>query len=318
MRRIVTTAVLATALLGLGAGPASAEDTPALIEAVPQHVALDQNPWSPTGDLAVTVKNHGPGAADGHFLLHLPSGVAIGGGTGCQRADGPHQPAYICGGKSLAVGATTTYRVELRSTNAEPVFGVRVDGGWVEGKNLRGAHGKREAFAVRWPEKLPVRLAATASPRTDGHVDIAVRVTNAGRTTLGGYSLNVLTPAGVTVVSPACSDSGRTNGVGCEVYRSRPVLAGTTDAFTLRIAADDTARSVRLVLAPGNRYPNSDTQVTLGLGGTAILAAAGQGGSVPELPLTGPSSGIPLTVGAVLALAGAGVCVRRRTRFSVA
>ena len=279
MRRIVTTAVLAAALLSLGAGPVSAQKAPALIQAVPQNVALDQNPWSPTGDLKVTVKNHGPGTANGHFLLHLPSGVELAPGTDCRRADGPHQPAYICGGKSLAVGGTAAYRVKLRSTNAEPVFDVRFRGGWVEGKNLRGAHGTRKAFVVSGPVKLPVRLAATAGVRTDGHVDVAVRVTNAGRATLGGYSLNVVTPAGVTVVSPACSDSGRMNGVGCEVYRAKRVPAGATDAFTLRLAVGDTARSVRLFLAPGNRYPNSDTQVTLKVGGKAVPGGAGGHGA---------------------------------------
>lgn len=318
MHRIVATAVLTAALLGLGVGTASADDTPALIEAVPQSVTLGQDPWVPTGDLAVAVKNHGPGTADGHFLLHLPNGVQLAPGTDCQRADGPLQPAYVCGGKSLVVGATATYRVTLRSTTLEPVFDVRVDGGWVEGKNLRGPHGKRVAFAVSWPATLPVRLDAKAGPRTDGYVDVAVRVTNAGRSTLGGYSLNVMMPAGVTVVSPACSDSGRMNGAGCEVYRSSQVRAGATDAFTVRLAVGDTVRSIRLLLAPGNRYPTSDTETTVKVGGkaTAVPAAsaAGEGGSAPELPLTGPSTGHLLIVGACLILAGGALALRRRAR----
>ncbi len=317
MRRTVTTAVLAAALLSLGAGPASAEETPARIEAVPQNVALNQDPWSPTGDLTVKVKNHGPGAADGHFVLHLPSGVELGRKTDCVRADGPNQPAYVCGGKSLAVGATATYRVKLRSTNLEPVFDVRVDGGWVEGKNPRGGQGTRKAFTVSWPVKLPVRLAATAGPVTDGSVGIAVRVTNAGRVALGGYSLNVVTPAGVTVIWPSCSDSGRMNGVGCEVYRPGQVPVGATDTFTLRLAVGDAARSIRLFLAPGNQYTNSDTEVTVKVGGKAA-SAGGEGGSAAELPLTGPSSGISLIAGAALVLAGAGLAVRRRVRFTAA
>ncbi len=263
---------LTVALAGLSPGAASAAGTPARIEASPQRVALDGNPWVPAGRLAVAVKNHGPGTARGYFVLHLPAGVELVRGGGCRRADGPHQPAFICGGKSLRAGATARYRVALRSTIPEPVFGVRVGGGWVEGKNLRGGHGKRRAFAVGWPARLPVRLAATAGPRTGRHVDVAVRVTNAGRSRLGGYSLNVTTPAGVTVVAPACSRSGRMNGVGCEVYRSRPVGPGRTDAFTVRLAVGDVRRSVRLYLAPGNRYPNRDTTVTINVGGTARAA----------------------------------------------
>jgi hypothetical protein len=264
---------LTAALVGVGPGTATAAGAKARIEASPQRVALDGNPWVPTGHLAVVVKNHGPGTARGHFLVHLPNGVDLARRSGCTRADGPHQPAYVCGGKSLRAGATATYRVALRSTTAQPVFGVRARG-WVEGKNLRGAHGKRKAFAITWPARLPVRLAVTAGPRTGRHVDVAVRVTNAGRATLRGYSLNVTTPAGVTVVAPACSTSGRMNGVGCEVYRSRPVRAGRTDAFTVRLAVGDVPRTVRLFLAPGNRYLNRDTSVAINVGGARAARPA--------------------------------------------
>jgi hypothetical protein len=271
MRRIAAaTAVVATTavvagLLGLGAN-ASAQATVARIEAVPQTVKLDHNPWTPTGNLAVKVTNFGPGAADGYFVLHLPNGVELDAAADCRQADGPDQPAYICGGKRLAVRATATYRVKLSSTTLESVFGVRANGGWVSGKNPRGGNGTRASFAVDWPAKLPVRLTATAGPRTGGHVDIAVRVTNTGRSVLNGYSLNVTTPAGVTVVSPTCSDSGRMTGAGCEVYRTGPVRPSTTETFTVRLAVDDARRSVKLYLAPTNRYLNKDTQVTLQLG----------------------------------------------------
>lgn len=323
MYRIIATTVLTAAMLGLGVGTASAAsaaDTPAVIEAVPQDVTLDQDPWVPTGDLAVVVRNHGPGTADGQFVLHLPNGVELAPGTGCRRADGPHQPAHICGGTPLKVGATATYRVKLRSTTGEPVFDVRVDDGWVEGKNPLGGHGTRRGFTVNWPAKLPVRLAATVGPRTGGHVDVDVRVTNAGRTALGGYSLNVTTPAGVRVLSPTCSDSGRMNGVGCELYRAGQVAPGGTDAFRVRLAVGDNARSVQLRLAPTNRYSGGDTQVTVKVGGKATAspavsaAAAGTGGSGSELPLTGPGTGILLAVGAGLVLLGGALTVRRRGR----
>ncbi|HLL66024.1 MAG TPA: hypothetical protein VK453_09790 [Micromonosporaceae bacterium] len=262
-------------LLSFVSTPARAAVPDAPIEADADDVHLAEDPWLPLGQLTVRVRNTGPDPAEGHFVLYLPPTAKPEPAQGCTPADGPLQPTWICGGEVIAAGGSRTYQVGVRSTTFEPVFNINQQG-WVEGKLLTGGHGGRDTFQLNWPTRLPLRLAATAGRPVDGHVDVRVRVTNPGSSPVGGYSLMVQTPTGVRVTSPACSDSGRMSGVGCEVYRGAQLSPGTTDSFTVRLATGAARSRVRLYLAPTNRYTNRDTEVSLRIGGSRTITAASE------------------------------------------
>ena len=160
-----------------------------------------------------------------------------------------------------------------------------------------------------------------------------MRVTNTGTFDIGGYSLNITTPTGVRVTAPACSDSGRMNGVGCEILRQRVLADGATDSFDVRLTVTGGTKSVRLSLAPTNRYINRDAATTLRLGGRAVpvpatppphprhpadpttpasTAPATPGPEAAELPRTGTSGSTYGLIGAVLLALGVGLLVLRR------
>lgn len=311
MRRILTLAAAAAAILApVLALPSPASAAAGPVTALAQRVALGSDPWIPTGELRVEVANGGDTEQKAFFRLNLPQSVKLDTTKGCTAVDGQ---TWTCGGDVLASKGTRTYTLKVTSTILEPVFGIESEG-WVEGRTADGESGGRNAFSVRWPDRLPVKLAATAAPVTGGATEVDVKVTNAGTFTMGGYSLMIKTPKGVTVVSPGCSDSGRMDGVGCEVYRAGPVRNGATDRFTVKLKVTATPVTVQFFLAPTNRYTNRDTSVDL-----TLKAAAGAGAGTgtdtdPTLPVTGARTQILLAAGGGLVVLGAGLLllVRRR------
>ncbi|HEX8627926.1 MAG TPA: LPXTG cell wall anchor domain-containing protein [Catenuloplanes sp.] len=336
MRRFLSLAVVAAATLT----PMMALSSPAMaapgpVDAYAHKVFLSGSPWSPSEDLTVSVHNGGTAADSGRFMLHLPHTIKLEPTPQCSPTDGM-ESTWSCGGAVIPAGGSRKYSLKITSAIAQPAFAIVAEG-WVQGWSGAGAAGGRHNFTIAWPDRLPVKLTATAGPVTDGAVDVAVRVTNAGTFTLGAYSLNVRTPAGVSVVSPGCSDSSRMNGMGCELYRARQVKAGATDAFTVRLKVTKAPATVTLFLAPTNRYTNKDTTVSLTLKGaaakptatpkatptatpTAAPAAANGagGGTAGTLPVTG--AGTPLIVGSGVALVavGAGLLLVQRRRRALA
>lgn len=308
MRRILTLAAAAAtaALAPLLALPSPAAAAAGPISAVAGRVALGSDPWIPTGDLAVHVANGDDTEREAFFRLHLPHAVKLDSTKGCTAVD---ESTWTCGGDVLAAGGQKTYTFAVRSTIAEPVFEIENEG-WVEGRTADGDSGGRNAFSFRWPDRLPLKLAATSGPVADGTTEVEVRVTNAGTFTMGGYSLMVKTPKGVSVVSPACTDSGRMSGVGCELYRAGTVRAGATDRFTVRLKVTGTPVTVNLLLAPTNRYTNRDTAVDLTL---KPASGAGNDGT-PTLPVTGSRTPVLFAIGGGLVLLGAGMLLLLRRR----
>lgn len=331
MRRFLSLAVVAVATLTpmtALSGPAMAAPGP--VNALADRVFLGGNPWSPSDDLTVTVSNGGTAADSGRFMLHLPHTVKLEPTPQCSPTDGM-QSTWSCGGAVIPAGGTRTYSLKITSALAQPAFGIAAEG-WVQGWSGAGVASGRHHFTIGWPDRLPMKLTATAGTVSDGAVDVAVRVTNAGTFTLGAYSLNLRTPAGVSVVSPRCSDSGRMNGMGCELYRSRQLKAGATDAFTVRLTVTKAPATVTLFLAPTNRYTNKDTTVSLTLKGAAATPAAttapatpppaaangAGGGTAATLPLTGPGTPLMVGSGAALVAVGAGLLLVQRRRRAVA
>jgi hypothetical protein len=304
----------ALAMLSL-APPAAAREPEPPISALATRVALGGDPWRPTGTLRVEVVNTGTEPVAGSFVLHLPESVVPTRSPVCRRADGPHQPAWVCGGANLPAGGRKVYSVPVRSTLLEPTFGTQALG-WVAGRTADGRQERQREFVIAWPDRLPLRLAATAGRWVDGHVDVAVRVTNAGTFTLGGYSLNVRTPDGVRVTSPRCTDSGRMSGAGCEIFRGSRLKAAATDAFTVRLSVKPGKASVRLFLAPTNRYTNHDTVVTLRLDQEAATGPGTRPDTGPSLPRTGARPAVAVGVAAALIAVGALLVIglRRRPR----
>ncbi|MFG2008189.1 hypothetical protein ACGFNF_03840 [Micromonospora sp. NPDC048868] len=344
-------AVAATALLALAAPvllalvapapPASAHDptpTPTTaaeptIVARPDLVFLSGDPWHPTGPLEVLVSNAGTAAAKGFFVLRLPSGLTVTSGGDCRGAGSPQ--TWLCGGTQLPAGGRQVYRLALRATAAEPVFGVS-NWGSVAGRDAAGGTEDPTDFRVNWPDRTSLRLRATASPVVDGSMGVTARVRNTGTFALGGYSLNVVPPKGVQVIWPLCSDSGRMAGKGCEIIRSGELKAGATDTVHIRLAVSERAGSIRLYLAPTNRYTNKDTSVTVpvpgGTGGgapTTPPAATPSATSTPSttstpttpagdgagLPRTGPAGTTYALFGAALLALGAGLLLLLRRRL---
>ncbi|MEV4499772.1 LPXTG cell wall anchor domain-containing protein [Micromonospora arborensis] len=343
MNRLLSSGLLAAALLFVPAlaGPATAAPaaTPTAspsataaptVTARGDIVFLAQDPWFPSGPLEVTVKNPGATAAKGFFVLRLPDFVEPTSGADCRSLSGTPR-SWLCGGAELPAGGERAYRLTVTSSTPEPVFGVSAWGS-VAGRDAAGVTDGFTDFRINWPDRTSLRLRATAAPIVDGMTTVRVRVTNAGTFDIGGYSFTITTPDGVRVTAPACSDSGRMNGVGCEVLRRGVLADGATDSFDVRLSVTGGTKTVRLSLAPTSRYTNKDTALTLRLGGTggsgagdastppsadpaATLTPTAVGTSTPEaaqLPRTGTSGSIYGLIGAVLLALGVGLLVLRR------
>ncbi|WP_433316943.1 LPXTG cell wall anchor domain-containing protein [Micromonospora sp. CA-269861] len=253
-------------------------------------VFLGGDPWHASGPLEVKVVNEGGTAAKGFFVLRLPPDADLTSRGDCRAVDGATR-TWVCGGAELPAGGDRTYRLTVTSSAAQPVFGVT---GWgsVAGQDAAGRTDRPTDFRINWPDRTSLRLQATAGPVVDGAATIRVRVTNTGTFDIGGYSLNIATPDGARVTAPGCSDSGRMNGVGCEILRERRLADGATDSFDVRVSATGGTTSVRLWLAPTNRYTNRDTSVTLRLTG------GGSGGGATTAPSADPTTP-PATPGPV-------------------
>ncbi|MFC4018079.1 LPXTG cell wall anchor domain-containing protein [Micromonospora sp. GCM10011542] len=345
MKRSVRAAILATVVLSAlaVAGPAVAgpaatpTSTPttgattaaaeATITARAELLPLGGDPWHPSAPLEVDVRNQGATAAKGFFVLRLPQNVGLTSGGDCRPDDGAKR-TWLCGGAQLPAGGGRVYRLTVTSSAPEPVFGFNAWGS-VAGRDADGVTERPTDFRINWPDRTSLRLRATAGPVVDGVATIRVGVTNTGTFDLGGYALNIATPAGVRVTAPACSDSGRMNGVGCEILRLRALPDGATDGFDVRVAVTGGTKDVRLWLAPVNRYTNKDTSVTLRLtgGGSGagdattpppVNPTAAPTSSTPkaaELPRTGSASTTYVLVGAALLTLGAGLLLLRRRFF---
>ncbi|MET8369368.1 LPXTG cell wall anchor domain-containing protein [Micromonospora profundi] len=347
MRRPLVLGVLAAALyLPVLAAPAVAGPAPvptstaepAVTAAAPQAtilargdlVFLSGDPWRPSSPLEVDVKNVGRTAAKGFFVLRLPPNVRLTTVGDCRTVDGADR-TWLCGGVELAPEGSRKYRLTVTSSAAKPVFGVKAWGS-VAGRDAAGVTDQFSDFRINWPDKTSLRLRATASPVVNGSTTVRVRVTNTGAFAIGGYSLNITTPAGVRVTAPACSDSGRMDGVGCEILRLRTIADGATDSFDVRLAVTGGTRTVTLSLAPSNRYTNKDTSVTLrlnGAGGSGAGATTPPPASptatpttpstsptnAPELARTGASSSTFGLVGAALLALGVGLVALQRRLF---
>ncbi|MBM0234990.1 LPXTG cell wall anchor domain-containing protein [Micromonospora sp. STR1_7] len=343
MNRLLSSGLLAATLLLAPAlaGPAIAAPTATptaspsataapTITARGDLVFLANDPWFPSGPLEVTVKNPGTAAAKGFFLLRLPAFVDPTSGGDCRTIAGTPR-TWLCGGAELPARGERTYRMTVRSSTPEPVFGVNAWGS-VAGRDAAGVTDRFTDFRINWPDRTSLRLRATATPVVNGTTTVRVRVTNTGTFDIGGYSFNITTPTGVRVTSPACSDSGRMNGVGCEILRQRVLADGATDDFDVRLTVTGGAKTVRLSLSPSNRYTNEDTALTLRIGGaggsgagdattpppagpTATATTSAPSTSTPEaaqLPRTGPSGSTYGLIGAALLAVGAGLLVLRR------
>ncbi|MFF5172398.1 LPXTG cell wall anchor domain-containing protein [Micromonospora sp. NPDC000089] len=278
---------------------------------------LGGDPWRPSGELKVAVTNTGARPAQAWFLLRLPSGVKLDSPGKC-AATGSAGQAWICGGALLPAGGSRFDKLTIRSVAGEPVWGVTAWGS-VAGRDATGLTDRPDDFRINWPDRTSLRLRATSGPVVNGTATVRVRVSNTGTFDIGGYSLNIVTPDGVRVTSPGCSTSGRMNGVGCEIVRNGGLKDGATDSFDVRLAVTGAPKTVRLYLAPTNRYTNKDTSVTLRL---AAESGAGAGAAAspdstapaggPELPLTGTPTTLIALVGAALVALGAGLLVLRR------
>jgi LPXTG-motif cell wall-anchored protein len=314
MRRLIVLAAAAAAVVTpVFAFPSPASATPGPITALPHKVALGGSPWLPSGELVVDVGNGGA-EQKGAFVVHLPHTVKLEPTKRCRAADGDGS-TWICDTDTIPAGGSRTYTLAVTSTIPEPAFGIS-DEGWVEGRTTTGEASNRVEFTIAWPDKLPLRLAATSGPVKDGFADVEMRVTNAGTFTMGGYSLMVKFPKGLTVVSPRCDDSGRMDGVGCEIYRPGPLKAGATDRFTVRMKVTTAPVTVPLFLAPTNRYTNKDTKLDLTLKAAPATTDDDAG---PTLPVTGSrTTPILFATGGALVVAGAGILLALRRRRFVA
>ncbi|MEU8113082.1 LPXTG cell wall anchor domain-containing protein [Micromonospora sp. NPDC048947] len=346
MNRPLRSGILGAAVLALsalatptvaGAAPAKPTVSPSTTagSAAPTILAradivfLGGDPWHPSGPLEVTVVNEGAAAAKGFFVLRLPQDADLTAGGDCRAGDGAPR-TWVCGGAELPAGGDRTYRMTVTSSAAQPVFGV-TEWGSVAGQDATGRADRPTDFRINWPDRTTLRLRATAGPVVDGAATIRVLVTNTGTFDIGGYSLNVATPDGVRVTAPGCSDSGRMNGVGCEILRDRRLADGATDSFDVRMAATGGTKSVRLWLAPTNRYTNPDTSVTLRLTGggsggggvattappadpttPATTAPATPAVEATELPRTGTTTIVYGLIGVSLLALGGGLLLLRR------
>ncbi len=346
MRRFPIFAALAAAAVTpvlAFAGPAAAAPPPTdkgPVVAFVEKVFLSGDPWAPSGELTVHVRNDSDFEDRGRFLLHLPQTARLAPNQPCVLFDW-NRSQWLCEGGTLAAGKSRTHTLTVRSVTSGAAFDI-VDEGDVQGYSDANETSARNPFSIAWPHRLPLKLAATAGPVRGGAVDVTVRVTNAGSFILGAYSVNVRTPAGVRVASPACSDTNHRIPAGCELYRTRQLAAGATDRFTVRLTVPATPVTVQLVLEPAARYTNKDTTVSLTLNGAAATtppaptptatttpaatspaaappAAGGTGGGGGTgLPVTGDRTAVLAGSGAALVALGAGLVLSlRRRRFQL-
>ncbi|WP_030489458.1 LPXTG cell wall anchor domain-containing protein [Micromonospora chokoriensis] len=339
MNRLFASGLLAAALLLAPtlAGPAvaapAASPSPKAAPTITARgdiVFLGKDPWSPSGPLEVTVKNPGSTAAKGFFVLRLPRNADLTLGD-CRTVQGTPR-TWVCGGAELPAGGERVYRLVVASTAAEPVFGVQAWGS-VAGRDAAGVTDEFSDFRINWPDRTSLRLRATAGPVVNATTTVRVRVTNTGTFDIGGYAIVITTPTGVRVAAPACSDTGRMVGVGCEILRPSGLADGATDSFDVRLTVTGGTKTVKLSLAPANRYTNKDTALTLRLSGAG---GSGAGDATPppsagptatptptatattstpdaaQLPRTGVSGSTLGLIGAALLALGVGLLVLRR------
>jgi LPXTG-motif cell wall-anchored protein len=275
------------------AAPAASPDAtaPLTITARGDLLFLGGDPWSPSSPLTVVVKNLGSTAAKGFFLLRLPASVDLTSVGDCRALPGTPR-TWLCGGAELPALGERVYRLAVTSSTPEPVFGLR-EWGSVAGRDAAGVTERFVDFWINWPDRTSLRLRPTAAPVVDGMTTVRVRVTNTGTFDISGYSLAVTTPAGVRVTAPACSNSGRMDGVGCEIVRPSVLADGATDSFDVRLAVTGGAQTVRLALTPASRYTNKDTALTLRLSGSGGSGAGNATTPPPAGPTATPSPAAP-------------------------
>ncbi|MEV0152293.1 LPXTG cell wall anchor domain-containing protein [Micromonospora sp. NPDC050686] len=299
----VAVAALACATPALAApAPASAEPTPAAttsaspvaaatataipadapIQALPDLVFLSGDPWSPTDDLGVTVRNTGSTPARGWFLVQVPTTLAIGtGDADCRALPGEGDHRALCGGKVLTAGGSRTYHLKLRSTARTPIFD-RSDWGAVTGRTDSGVSGLKREFRINWPSRTALRLTGTVGPQAGATVTVTVRVTNLGDFAVSAYSLLLRTDS--NLLTPSCRRPSR-EGDSCEIYREAKLAAGATDTVRLRFRPTSGMGTLRLQLAPAQRYTNRDTTLTL-----TLPVAGGPSAGPSASPSAGPSA----------------------------
>jgi LPXTG-motif cell wall-anchored protein len=319
MNRLIATAAigLATVAAALsvpsaaGAAPTSSA-APGPISATAEPINFDGDPWAPSGTLSVTVHNGSGRAVRGHFLLEVPMSAHLVDREHCRLSEDDDY-TFVCGGALLEAGADKTYRMQVRSDLDGVQFDTSIRGR-VVGIELGGERGVPADFAINWPRKVPLRLAAAEGSTVGRRTTVEATVTNAGEFAIGGYSLGVRLPKGAkTVGANACKNVIRFDGPICELYRGKGLKAGAVDTFTLTTDVVGGPKKITFYLAPVERYPNKDTSVTLTLGAgtpsatatptavpTAPVTSAPGAGGADELPKTGVDA-------VILAVAGAGV-----------
>jgi LPXTG-motif cell wall-anchored protein len=264
---------------------------------------FEGNPWAPSGTLAVTVHNGSHKALKGHFLLQLTESAYLVPGQCKTFKDDDY--SFVCGGDLLGAGADKTYRLRINS-DVDGVQFEASDKGRVVGIELEGGRGAPDDFAINWPRRMPLSLVVAQASAVGGKSKVDVTVTNQGTFAIGGYSLAVRLPKGVSVAG--CDTKLKREGASCEVYRGKGLKAGAVDRFSLTTTVGSGPKNVTFYLTPGDRYTNEDTSVTLALGGAAeatatpapTLPVTPEPGTDPELPKTGVNA-------VALAAGGAGV-----------
>ena len=137
--------------------------------------------------------------------------------------------------------------------------------GLVEGRTAKGEPAQRVEFTLRWPDKLPLRLAATSGPVKDGFADVEMRVTNAWDVHDGRVLADGHVPEGP---HRGLAPVRRQRPDGRRRLRDLPfgpAEARATDRFTVRMKVTATPVTVPLFLAPTNRYTNKDSKLDLTL-----------------------------------------------------
>ncbi|GGJ97110.1 hypothetical protein GCM10010123_28880 [Pilimelia anulata] len=266
---LAAAAALAVLPAAVPAAAAPADDAP--VTTAPRPVALDNDPWVPHGKLDIALGNPNETGTPGTVQLLLPATLTVRDDKRCTAVDPgtlPAVPATVAAAWSCALGTVPAKggkeaTVRLRSATAEPVFGVEAKG-WVRGAGAAGV-GANSEFAVAWPARLPVRLAAKPGANNGGTVAVTAAVTNAGTIPLRGYALLARVPAGVTVASKYCKATAHAGKDGCEVLRLDDVAPGRADEVTIKFRVGSRGGAVELWLAPPSRYPNKDTSTRVTL-----------------------------------------------------
>ncbi|HEX5741326.1 MAG TPA: hypothetical protein VFY17_07205 [Pilimelia sp.] len=275
LRASAFAAAFATAVVS-APGLASANAAGDPVTATAKSVALGKNPWAPFARLPIALTNPNETATPATFQLLLRGPVGIRPDQRCksvnvgQLSNVPTgaTAAYECTAGRLPGKSAREAALRLVSTADDPVFGI-VGAGWTRGVSATGQVGKATEFAIGWPAKTPVRLAAAASRNKDGAVGVNVIITNAGSATLSGYSVVMKAGTGATPTSKACRKTPEAGAGACEVRRGREIAAGASESFTVKFSVPGRAAEVELWLAPGNRHPNEDRTAKVVLPGKA-------------------------------------------------